>query len=142
MRFTLIRPLLGLALVACQSTSAPRYIVTSAPIDVRGNTHGLCVAVDPTDPQGVWWWEPGRSGCSSRSSGVMRAERASVTTRAPSGAMNVRFRLQLIARSPAPEFADIELVLQDGGMRAVASGARVPTERRNTLELPEQPPYL
>jgi hypothetical protein len=27
------------------------------------------VAVDPTDPKGVWWWEPGRSGCSSRSTG-------------------------------------------------------------------------
>lgn len=52
---------IGLLLVACGATriSTPRYIVTTAPIAVRvGHSVGLCIAVDPADPQGVWWWEP------------------------------------------------------------------------------------
>jgi hypothetical protein len=61
----LIPTLLGLALVACRSIppeGAPaRYIVTTAPLGVDAVSPGLCVAVDLTDPQGIWWWEPGRS---------------------------------------------------------------------------------
>jgi hypothetical protein len=38
---------------------APRYVVTASPIDVRVGS-GLCVAVDPSDPKGVWWWHPGK----------------------------------------------------------------------------------
>jgi hypothetical protein len=148
MRVPLIPTLLGLALVACRSIppeGAPaRYIVTTAPLGVDAVSPGLCVAVDLTDPQGIWWWEPGRSGCSSRSTGpgVFHAEHATVAAPSQSGAIEVRFRLQLIVGpgSTMPDFADIRLVLQDGGMRAMASGARVPTERRNDLEVPEQPP--
>jgi hypothetical protein len=47
----------------------PRYVVTASPIDVRVGS-GLCVAVDPSDPKGVWWWQPGED-CSSRSTGPM-----------------------------------------------------------------------
>src|SRR4029453_19107515 len=73
MRVPFIPTLLGLALVACRSMppeAAPaRYIVTTAPLGVGAASPGICVAVDPTDPQGIWWWEPGWSGCSSRSTG-------------------------------------------------------------------------
>ena len=23
---------------------------------------GLCIAIDPKDPKGIWWWDAGRSG--------------------------------------------------------------------------------
>jgi hypothetical protein len=146
MRVPLIPAFLGLALIACRSMppEPARYVVTTAPLGVRGVSPGLCVAVDPTDPQGIWWWEPGRSGCSSRSTGpgVFRAEHATVAAPSQSGAIEVRFRLQLIVGpgSTMPDFADLEILLQDGSMRAMASGVLVPTERRNDLEVPEQPP--
>jgi len=48
--------------VACLMTvlgacaSHPRYIVTSTPLRVIDPAHpGLCIAIDPTDPKGIWW---------------------------------------------------------------------------------------
>lgn len=143
MRAITIPALLGLTLVACRPmASAPaRYIVTTAPLDVRGVSPLLCIAVDPADLQGIWWWQPGRSGCSSRSTGagVFRAEHGTVAAPSPSGAIEIHFQLQLIVGPGAttPDVVDVGLVLEHGGMRAMASGARVPTERRNDLEVPE-----
>ena len=34
--------------------------MTSSAIDV-GVGPGLCIAIDPRDPRGAWWWEPGAS---------------------------------------------------------------------------------
>ena len=72
--------------VACLLTvlgacaSQPRYIVTSTPLKVIDPAHpGLCIAIDPKDPKGIWWWDAGRSGCTDRSSSTMNADRASVT---------------------------------------------------------------
>src|SRR3984893_13965415 len=145
MRFTFVAAFLGLWLLACRSTpaSAPvaRYFITTAPIDVGVRSRGLCVAIDPTDSHGIWWWEPGRTGCSSRSTGpgVFRADAATVAARP--AAIHVRFHLPLIVSpgSTMPSFADVRLALQDGGMQSLASGARVLTERRHDLEVPEQP---
>src|SRR4051812_20497019 len=73
------------AFVACRSVSRlpppARFIVTGEPLGLFDGRHpGICVAVDPDDPKGVWWWEPGPSGCSTRSTGpdVMAAGDASV----------------------------------------------------------------
>src|SRR5262245_38875523 len=87
MRFALTAALITLSLIACRPTftgSAPRFVVTAAPIDVGISGRGLCIAVDPNDSTGVWWWQPGHSGCSSRSTGpgVFRADDARVTVRA------------------------------------------------------------
>jgi hypothetical protein len=49
--------------------SRGRYIVTAEPINIGIGSARFCVATDPTDSQGVWWWEPGPKGCSSRSTG-------------------------------------------------------------------------
>src|SRR5262245_47599573 len=125
MRFVLIAALLTLGLIACRSTltrSVPRYVVTAAPIDVGVSLRGLCIAVDPNDPKGVWWWEPGRSGCSSRSTGpgVFRADDARVATRAPSATVDVHFRLQLITGpGEGPRFADVQLALRDTDFRSI-----------------------
>ena len=64
-----IFPLLLLVfLFGCRTStpSVPRYIVTVTPVDVVGGGFGLCIAVDPADAQGIWWWQPGPSGCASR----------------------------------------------------------------------------
>jgi hypothetical protein len=91
--------ILGLVLVACGSkpdpqSAVPRYVVTARPIDI-GVGSGLCIAVDPVDKLGVWWWEPGGSGCASRSTGpgVFHAEDPRVSQPAQSGPIAISFRL-------------------------------------------------
>jgi hypothetical protein len=127
---------LGLSAAACgpSTPSAPRYIVTATPVDLVGVGHpGLCVAVDPADEHGVWWWEPGPSGCSRRTTGptVLRAQLATVATSRGSSDIEVRFQLPLMSGS-----RDVRLQLQEGSMRVMASGARVPTARRADLNIP------
>jgi hypothetical protein len=130
----------GLAQVACRSTSesqaaAPRYVVSGDAIDV-GVGSGLCVAVDPLDRHGVWWWEPGGPGCGSRSTGpgVFRADQATVSQPTPSSPITLSFRLP--THSTTHPFVDVRLVVDDGGMRAVGAAAHVPIRRRNDLEVP------
>jgi hypothetical protein len=128
-------PLLVLFLFGCR-TSAPstlRYAVTATPVDVVSGGFGVCIAVDPADAQGVWWWQPGPSGCASRTTGptVFAAERASVRASMDSGPIEVNFTLQLMS---GPR--DVTLVLQNSEMRVAASGVRVATQRRADLEIP------
>src|SRR5688500_13556002 len=101
----LVLLLVGLALGACRTSapSVPRYLVTVAPIQVLDARHpGLCIAVNPADPHGVWWWEPGPSGCSSRTTGpaVFSAHHATVSARKSSGAIDVGFQLPLMVSDP------------------------------------------
>jgi hypothetical protein len=98
---------------ACSASSdalnrPPRYIVTAAPLDIGAITQKLCIAVDPTDTHGIWWWEAGHRGCSTRSTGpdVFHAESAAVV-RQPSGAIDCRFRLPLIAMPGSAVVADV-----------------------------------
>jgi hypothetical protein len=130
---------LMLVTLACRSALVPRYILTTAPLDVGVRGGGLCVAVDPADPKGVWWWEPGESGCSSRSTGpgVFRADDATVVAQTGSAKIEVRFRIGL--HSTMPSFADVRLAIQDGDMLTTATGARVTTVRRSDLEVPGTP---
>jgi hypothetical protein len=100
----------------------------------------LCIAVDPRDPEGVWWWEPGASGCATRSTGptVFHPDAAAVSPSARPEVTAVSFRLGLHARTPS--FLDVRLAIQDGRMRSLDTGAVVALTRRNDLDLPEQPP--
>jgi hypothetical protein len=99
----------------------------------------FCVAVDAGDPHGVWWWEPGKTGCSSRSTGptVMPADAAAVTV---SGrAIDVRFRIQL---KTGPDwvgltYKEVAMVIEDGRARVPATGSDVAITQRNDLQLPE-----
>lgn len=128
-RTRFVAAVLLLVFPACHS--APRYTVTATPITLFGQLL-FCIAIDPTDPQGVWWWEPGR-GCTSRSTGpdVFRAHRAVVTTTS-SGGVEVYFQMQLM-RGPR----DVRLVLQDGALRDTSSGVTVKTEQRKDLKVPD-----
>lgn len=130
-----ILPFLVLALGACRTATPalPRYIVSTTPLNVVGTGHpGLCIAIDPTDTQGVWWWEPGPSGCDKRTTGptVFRADRATVATTG-SGDVAVGFNLQLMSGS-----RDIRIEVHDGSLRVTPSGAAIPTARRDDLDIP------
>jgi hypothetical protein len=140
MRYAAIVLLLTLPLAGCKSTSPvlPRYIVSSAPLALLGERHpGVCVAVDPSDEKGVWWWEPGRSGCSSRSTGptAFLASHATVA-RSSFGPIDVSFQIQLIMAGAR----EVKLTLRDGAMLEERTGLRVPTERKASIEVPEMPP--
>ena len=132
--------LLALSLSACKTLAPaePRYVVTATPLKLLGANHpGLCFAVDPTDRQGIWWWDPGPSGCATsinRTDGtvmtVMRAHYPRVTT-AVSGTVELTFQMALMS---GPR--DTRLVLQDGALSEPSSGQRVSTARRDNLDVP------
>jgi len=132
---------LAFLLTACRSifpspAHLPRYLVTVTPIEVGLGTLRLCIAVDPLDEHGVWWWEPGASGCSTRSTGpgVFHADEATISKMKP-GPTAVGFRLQ--THSSTRPFIDVRLLMEGNSMRAVQSGAQVALQRRSDLDVPE-----
>ena len=124
--------LVCLFVVACRTAApaVPRYVVTATPLDVGFE---LCIAADPTDAHGVWWWQPGPSGCASRITGptVFRAERARVTASTDSTSIDVGFVLPTMSGD-----RNVSLVLQDSLIRVAGSDVRIPTVRRTDLEIP------
>ena len=132
-----------LALAACrpvQQAQPPeaRYLVTDSPIDVGVGT-GLCLAVEPLNEHGIWWWQPGATGCASRSTGpaVFHAADGRVS-RSPAGTpTSVGFRLG--THSTTRPFVDVRLLIEDDSIRAPDTGARVKLQRRENLDVPEMP---
>jgi hypothetical protein len=129
----LVLPLLLLLGCRTSDPSKARYAVTVTPVDVVSGGVGLCIAVDPTDAKGVWWWQPGPSGCATRTTGptVFAAACAAVKVSADSSTADVSFTLPLISGS-----REVRLRLQDSAMRVIASGVQVATQRRADLEIP------
>ena len=122
------------------AAGSPRYFVTSMPLSLFGLSNHLCIAVDPTDPTGVWWWEPGASGCASRSTGpdVFPAESATVTRTGPSS-FQVRFTLQRHSNVPL----DVRLEAQDSRMWSAATpDISVQLLQRDNLDVPPSAPRL
>jgi catechol 2,3-dioxygenase-like lactoylglutathione lyase family enzyme len=133
----------GLWLEFVGPPSAPadgRYLVTGRAIDVSHHIR-LCIAVDPRDPEGVWWWQPGASGCTSRSTGptVFHADGAAVSPSVRPQVTAVSFRLQTHSRTP-PAFLDIRLVIEDGRLQSLDTGIAVDLHRRSDLDVPQQSP--
>jgi hypothetical protein len=135
--------LLVSALVACRATSqpqlsAPRYLVTESPIDV-GRGIGLCIAVDPAHRDGIWWWEPGATGCDSRSTGpgLFHGDGATVAQSTPSGSFALGFRLG--THSASRQFVDVRLVVEAERMRTIESGVGVSVQRQTILDVPLLP---
>jgi len=97
------------------------------------------VAIDPADSRGVWWWEPGETGCASKSTGpgVFHAENATVSRYMGSQAVNVGFRIPL--HGPPP-FVDVALTVENGKMRSRDGSVRVAVEHRADLDVPDLPP--
>jgi hypothetical protein len=94
----------------------------------------LCFAIEPNNPQGVWWWHPGQSGCSTRSSGIMQGHRASVTRQA-SGTIEASFQVPMKTGQPR----QVELVFSADTVRASATGASVGVAWRRELDMPVKP---
>ena len=132
---------LTLAASACQPTGwivyTPKYVVTSEPLLTHeGPGIGLCFAIDASDPTGVWWWGPGRTGCTSRSTLVRPHDEESAGLAAlfhppdakvvqdGAGHVEVRFRLGL-HRPEQPDFADVVLIASSETMRTPATDATV-----------------
>jgi hypothetical protein len=132
----LIATLLGF-IGQSQSNAGLRYIVTAAPLGV-GVPAKLCLAVDPTDVHGVWWWEPAKNNCANRSTGpgVFRADSATVSRN--NGAIAAAFRLPLHARIGDRDSVDVRLTVEGGRMRSSASVEDVPVLTRRDLDIPER----
>ena len=132
MRFMVLL-MLEAALVGCRAASH-QYLVTATPLDLLNHSShpGFCVAVDPSNPQGVWWWEPGRSGCASRSTGPepFAAEMARVVS--ASGISDVRFKIAM----HSSDSLDVRLTVDGNSIRREPSGERVNVERRPDLQVP------
>ena len=148
--------LVALVSVACRSmpiapSGTRHYIVSAAPISVHSGPGGLCVAIDPADSTGVWWWGPGRSGCSTRNtipgprqenatglSALFHATDATVVSRDRGRTTEVRFRLSM---REEPNSLDVDLIIQNGHMLSVPTGARVNTRLMANLDIPLLAPY-
>jgi len=126
--------LIALFLSGCDTSThpAPRYIVTTTPVDVVGGVL-VCIAVDPADAHGVWWWQPGPSGCATRITDptVFAAEHASVTPSRDGGLVEASFKMHFMS---GPH--DVQLALKDSEMRISGTDVRVSTRRRGDLEIP------
>ena len=126
----------------CARSTSPHFIVSAQPLDVGHVQPDLCIAVDVSVKDGVWWWHPGASGCDSRSTGpaVFHADAAKVRAWHMSRGYSAEFELQLIAPpgSAQERIARIGLVLRNGTMTAVATQTTVPTVVRRDLEIPEK----
>jgi hypothetical protein len=118
-----------------------RYLVTTAPLSISDVGPGLCVGVDATDPTGIWWWEPGQSGCSSRSTGpdVFPAQEGAVAVASDRTTIDARFKVGQHVGPPR----DVRLTIRNGRMFVYGSdvpdtGADVgvPVKRSDDLVLP------
>jgi hypothetical protein len=88
-------------LVGVVTQPAPaRYAVSAAPLNL-GSSGKLCIAVDPSDPHGIWWWQSGTDNCATRDTGpgLMKADEATVST--DSVGVHASFRLGLHGAPPA-----------------------------------------
>jgi len=121
-----------------RATTQDGYIASAEPVNV-GLTQGICIAVAPRSTDGIFWWEPGASGCMTRSTGpdVFHAEQANVT-RTSADRFTLAFRIQ--THSTTRPYVDVKLVVENNEIRASDSGPAVATYRRGDLNIPEQPP--
>jgi hypothetical protein len=125
--------LLIFAGIVAQPALAP-YAVSAAPLNV-GTSGKLCMAVDSTDPHGIWWWESSTENCSSRDTGpgVFKADEATVST--DSAGVHASFRLPIHGPPREPHHLDVRLVIAGGRMRS-ESGSDVPVVYRVDLNIP------
>jgi len=105
-------------------------------IGVEPNLKPLCIALDPADSRGVWWWEGG-ADCSTRStSDVFRGDRGTVSSQGAT--TTASFQLGLIGdpRRGDPMSQSVSVALTDGRLRSVATGSEQRTVRRAELSIP------
>src|SRR4030095_9683767 len=133
MRFSVLFAIV--VFLSCGTAAQSRYSITTDPIVPVGD--GLCVAIDPSDPQGAWWWNFGRSGCFSRTSSIMHPGDATVVA-SNDGSVDVQFSVGLHALPADPQFFRVHLVLKDEKATPLvgSKSSSVSVVRRNNLDLP------
>ena len=146
-RLTPLLLVAALSGTACATRpAAPEFIVTAEPLDVGVVGSKLCIALDVHTKDGVWWWQPGASGCDSRSTGpnLFRGESAAINTWHMARGHSAEFQLQRIMPPDATEspLAVVRIVSREGKMTAVATTATVPTVVRRDLDIPERGPRI
>lgn len=121
----------GVSTRAAQQSASPVYFFTTEPLQI--SEFKQCVAVQPSNPAGVWVYLAGKLGCGSRTSGpdLYHPDGATVLSRLADSIV-VRFRLQ---RIPPPQWIDVELTIRDGYIASI-TGERVPVEGRDTRYIP------
>jgi len=121
-----------------RNVAASNYLVTGTPINV-GLAPGLCIAIDPDNERGVWWWEAGASGCTTRSTGpgLFPGDQATVSRSSP-GTTTAAFRLP--THSSTRPYIDVRVVVERGQMRELDTHAQVGIQPRSNLHIPEMPP--
>ena len=135
-RIALCSVLIGTASACASRIGAGRYMTTATPVDV-GLGVALCLAVDPQYQRGLWWWEPGKDGCASRSTGP-DVFLAKATLSRPSTAGPVHGSFRLGTHSSARPFVDVQLVIEKDEFMVVETGSRARAARRNDLNVPER----
>jgi hypothetical protein len=144
-RVAALAAMVALATAGCRRPPSPPdgpYLATATPLRVGlADDKGLCIAIDRRDPHGLWWWEPGASGCARRSTGpgVFHADQATVARSTESDAFTAGFRLQLHSATP-PSFLEVRLVVEDGRMRTLDYRSDVAVHRRQDLIIREEFP--
>jgi hypothetical protein len=113
------------------------YIATTTPIQVGPRNH-LCIAIDPLDPSGVWWWNSGVLGCATRSSDIIRASEATVS-RLRDGLIRIEFSLA-VHSIDADSAVPVRLVLDGRRLRSAETASQVDVEGRQDLAIPEEVP--
>lgn len=117
-----------------------RYIVNVAPLLTGTGNRGLCFAVDPSQAHGVWWWQPMKGKCTSRSTGpgVFHAERSELMM-LPGGAVEFRFQIPMMPkpRDPNPPDARVLVRIEKDSMRSLTMRSSSTTTRRNDLAIPD-----
>jgi len=124
---------IALVMVGLVTQGTARYAVTAEPLDVGGPR--LCLAVDPSDVHGVWWWQSWAGGCASRDTGpgLFRPDQATVVKEGE--VVRVSFRLGLHGIPPQPDHLDVRIVLEGDRMRSTASGSSVAVVSRDNLDI-------
>ena len=108
----------GILSLGAQQPAPPVYFFTTEPLQI--SEFKQCVAVQPSNPTGVWVYSPGTLGCGSRKSGpdLYHPEGATVVSR---GADSIVVQFQLGRRfpPPPPQWIDVELTIRDGYIASV-----------------------
>jgi|ERR1043165_1978081 len=125
-----------LALFGLLFQTASRYVVTAEPLAVSASAK-LCIAVDATE-QRIWWWESRIRSCATRDTGPSVFKGGNGVVRKDGDVLRVNFDLPLHGRRGDPTHLQVLLVIENGQMRSLASGAAVPTVYRTDLNIPER----
>ncbi|MGH9411805.1 MAG: hypothetical protein ACRD1V_20400, partial [Vicinamibacterales bacterium] len=129
---------LAIAITGCRSAqraeSSGRFLMTDAPVDFEPNGGGICLAVDPSDRNGIWWWQPGPTGCASRSTGP-NLFRADATFSGPTSGSVTTVAFGLSVHSTTRPFVTLMFVFDDDSIRVPATNATVGLHRRADLDV-------